>query len=247
VNLLEGTHILIVDDEPELRELLSVEFQLKGCVTQEAANGQEAVRCLDQAAFDVIVSDIRMPNGDGLFVLDSVRRADIPAPSVFLITGYADIGREEAFDRGADGIFAKPFQWDMVVSAVERARAPAPQRWQQVVARSPTVELHRRFASDRLAIAQRDILFGRNGFSVDYLGQEIVQVGDVVAFHVNFDEGELREFRGHGLVQWVRLTDSVGVRRGIGIEILGIAEPDAARFHAWAAAHMDGVATIPKR
>jgi CheY-like chemotaxis protein len=58
-------HILIVDDDSLNRKLLTALLQGEGCDIQEASDGLEALRCLETAAYDAIISDVLMPNMDG--------------------------------------------------------------------------------------------------------------------------------------------------------------------------------------
>jgi CheY-like chemotaxis protein len=69
---LAGKMILLVEDEADLREPISEELMYFGAKVLQAANGQEALRLLEANPIDAIVSDVRMPGGDGVELLKNV-------------------------------------------------------------------------------------------------------------------------------------------------------------------------------
>ena len=79
--------LLIVDDEPEIRRLLSRNLGRMGYTVQEAGNGEEAVALVSQAAPDVVITDMRMPRLDGLGLLEKLRSLDPDLP-VIVLTGH---------------------------------------------------------------------------------------------------------------------------------------------------------------
>ncbi len=116
---LNGKKLLIVDDEPDLREMISFEFDLLGVNVLEASSGNEAIEVLNSNSdVDAIISDIRMPNGDGLSLLKHVAKNTNRSPFIF-ISGFADLSAEEAFFHGAQSIFSKPFDLQNLVDEVK--------------------------------------------------------------------------------------------------------------------------------
>lgn len=101
--------ILIVDDEIEICNLLRDEFTSLGWSVQCAQDGKEAHQKVTDTNFDVIVSDIRMPEGGGLEILKYLRATKSLLPAVYLVTGNPDHALEEALSLGARGVIAKPF------------------------------------------------------------------------------------------------------------------------------------------
>src|ERR1035438_4781454 len=69
---LEEATILVVDDEPDLREVFSAWLQQAGCLVFTAANGAEALEVLDAQKIDALVSDIRMPVMDGIALVQAI-------------------------------------------------------------------------------------------------------------------------------------------------------------------------------
>lgn len=113
-------HILIVDDEDKLRHLLSMILERKGYTTDQAGNGQEALDKLNSAAFDMVFSDIRMPEVDGHELVLRMKEANIATPVVF-ITAFATVDSAvEMMRQGAADYITKPFDEEKIIIAVER-------------------------------------------------------------------------------------------------------------------------------
>ena len=103
------SNILIVDDEQSYRQLLSLVFESDGHSIRTATNGREALTLLQQDTIDVVISDVRMPDMDGIEMLSSVRETQ-PDLGVVLMTAFASVETaREAFKLGADDFIQKPF------------------------------------------------------------------------------------------------------------------------------------------
>jgi len=103
------SNILIVDDEQSYRQLLTLVFESDGHSIRTASNGREAVELVAEEAPDVIVSDVRMPDMDGIEMLRAVRETH-PDLGVVFMTAHASVeSAREAFKLGADDFVTKPF------------------------------------------------------------------------------------------------------------------------------------------
>jgi two-component system response regulator PilR (NtrC family) len=103
------SNILIVDDEQSYRQLLSLVFEGDGHTIRTASNGREALSLLQDEPADVVISDVRMPDMDGIEMLSSVRETQ-PDLGVVLMTAFASVETaREAFKLGADDFIQKPF------------------------------------------------------------------------------------------------------------------------------------------
>jgi two-component system response regulator PilR (NtrC family) len=103
------SNILIVDDEQSYRQLLSLVFEGDGHSIRTATNGREALDLLQDEAADVVISDVRMPDMDGIDLLRAVRETQ-PDLGVVLMTAFASVETaREAFKLGADDFIQKPF------------------------------------------------------------------------------------------------------------------------------------------
>jgi DNA-binding NtrC family response regulator len=118
---MKPAHVLIVDDEEFVRDSLEEILQRQGLETSAAAGAQEAVRFLERRDCDAIVTDLRMPRGDGLSLLAEARRRGVAIPIV-MITGVGTVGEAvQAMKAGAFDFLQKPVQPEELVRVVTRA------------------------------------------------------------------------------------------------------------------------------
>jgi len=102
-------NILIVDDEQSYRQLLSLVFEGDGHKIRTAMNGRQAIDALAEGPADIIISDVKMPDMDGIEMLRAVRETQ-PDLGVVLMTAFASVETaREAFKLGADDFIQKPF------------------------------------------------------------------------------------------------------------------------------------------
>jgi DNA-binding NtrC family response regulator len=108
------SRILIVDDEPPVREVLTVFLENRGYDAHAVEDGESALAWLESNRPDMVLLDVRMPGMNGLEVLREATRLHPDLP-VIMISGYADedIARE-ALNQGAYDFFLKPFDLGMV-------------------------------------------------------------------------------------------------------------------------------------
>jgi DNA-binding NtrC family response regulator len=119
-------HLLLVDDEAALREAIAERLSDHGFIVEQAGNGEEAIARLSDFAFDVLITDLRLPGVDGRAVLDAAleRYPDIIA---IIITGFGTVkDAVNAIKQGAADFVTKPFQFDALLhvlnSALEQRR-----------------------------------------------------------------------------------------------------------------------------
>ncbi len=113
--------ILIVDDEPHMRRVLALNLRQDHHAVTECAGVKEARKCILAGDLDVILTDQKMPDGQGLEVLAAAIEAD-PALSVVLITAFATVELAvESMRQGAFDFITKPFQPEVVRATVRRA------------------------------------------------------------------------------------------------------------------------------
>ena len=114
-------HILVVDDEESICQLLEVMLTEEGYWVRTATSYDEAMKLFETDQFDVVIADIMMPDVDGLTLLKDVKKVDPEIP-VILITAYASLGSAvEALRYGAFDYITKPFKMDQIRYAVKRA------------------------------------------------------------------------------------------------------------------------------
>jgi two-component system chemotaxis response regulator CheY len=118
---------LVVDDVMTVRESLAIALESAGFAVTGAANGREALDALDREDFDVLVTDMWMPEMDGLRLLKEIRGRK-PAMRIFGVTGGGPRLTIEAMTSlaevwGAEKVFLKPFDDDELIAAVLAPKA----------------------------------------------------------------------------------------------------------------------------
>lgn len=115
---LEQKHILLVDDEPYLREILADEFVAQGARVSQASNVIEAWQLLTTTRFDAVISDLKMPGGDGLSLLKRIAAELTIKPRCFLCSAFHNFIAEEAKSAGVIEVFGKPFDESEILRIV---------------------------------------------------------------------------------------------------------------------------------
>ena len=116
-----SAHILVVDDELMIRRILERILRRAGYHVSLARHGNEALALLQAEQFDVVISDISMPEGDGISLLAAMRNAQVDLP-VILVTGVPTAeSAMRAVRLGAVGYLNKPVNRDTLLEEVQRA------------------------------------------------------------------------------------------------------------------------------
>jgi two-component system, NtrC family, nitrogen regulation response regulator GlnG len=114
-------HLLLVDDEDALRDVVSERLSDEGFEVTQATNGEEALKALGTFAFDVIVSDLRLPGVDGREVIKAALDR-YPSIVAIVVTGYGTVrDAVEMIKVGAADFIAKPFQFDELMHVLNKA------------------------------------------------------------------------------------------------------------------------------
>ena len=112
-------NILVVEDDKNLRKLITTYLQRNKYNTYEATNGEEALNVLDQSYIDLIVSDIMMPKMDGYELIKSLREAKYDVP-ILIITAKSEIeDKKEGFLLGADDYMVKPIEIEEMLLRIQ--------------------------------------------------------------------------------------------------------------------------------
>jgi DNA-binding NtrC family response regulator len=119
-------HLLLVDDEAALRSVIAERLAEQGFEVTQADSGERALECLTEFAFDVVISDLRLPGVDGQQVIEAALER-YPGIIAIVVTGYGTVkDAVDALKRGAADFVTKPFQFDelehVLQSALERKR-----------------------------------------------------------------------------------------------------------------------------
>ncbi|MEE9170537.1 MAG: sigma-54 dependent transcriptional regulator [bacterium] len=113
--------VLIVDDTASVRTSLEKALSKAGYVTKSAGSGNEALKMLQKQSVDIVLSDLKMPDGDGLDLLRSIKMKNTGV-EVILLTGFGTVDKAvEAMKEGAYDFITKPFKKAVILSTIERA------------------------------------------------------------------------------------------------------------------------------
>jgi two-component system chemotaxis response regulator CheY len=115
-------HVLVVDDSRAIRELARGVLEGAGHTVSVANDGVEAMQQVRNDQFDLVLSDVNMPNMDGMSFVFKLRRLENyrEVPVIMVTTESADSKKERARTNGANGWLQKPFDPERLIAAVER-------------------------------------------------------------------------------------------------------------------------------
>jgi two-component system response regulator PilR (NtrC family) len=136
-------HLLLVDDEAALREAIAERLADHGFLVEQASSGEDALARLADFAFDIIITDLRLPGVDGRAVLDAAleRYPDIIA---IIITGFGTVkDAVDAIKQGAADFITKPFQFDALLHVLRSALEQRRLRSENAYLRSQLEERYR--------------------------------------------------------------------------------------------------------
>jgi two-component system response regulator FlrC len=161
--------ILVVEDDPSLREAIGDTLELAGRPYVAVDGGEAALKVLEEQAFSIVVSDVRMMPMDGITLLKEIR-ARLPHLPVVLMTAYAEVDKAvDAMRSGACDFLLKPFEPQALLAHINKYELPASDDGAGVVAIDPA---SRELFSIAQRVAQTDatvLLTGESG-----VGKEVV-------------------------------------------------------------------------
>ena len=114
IKKLENKIFLVVDDEPGICMSLAMWLRNLGAQVFTASDGEQAFGIAQREKLDLILSDVRMPGGDGIALLEKIRMINPLMPAFLLATGYSEISEQEAVNKGAQALLLKPIDFDLL-------------------------------------------------------------------------------------------------------------------------------------
>jgi DNA-binding NtrC family response regulator len=114
-------HILVVDDEPPVRELLASYFKKHGYDVTTAGDAIETMRLADEVPLNLVILDVLLPDSDGLEVLEKLKSAHPNLPIIIMTgIGFDEELLQEAIQKGASGYLSKTLPLDQLLMEVHR-------------------------------------------------------------------------------------------------------------------------------
>ncbi|MFO7703627.1 MAG: sigma-54 dependent transcriptional regulator [Halopseudomonas sp.] len=116
----QSEHVLLVEDDRGLRELLQEELEGEGYRVTACGDAEQGLKILEQGQVDLLVSDLRLPGANGLSLLPATQQVDAP-PAVLIITAFGSVQQAvESLKAGADDFLTKPLEMDHFLLTVTR-------------------------------------------------------------------------------------------------------------------------------
>jgi two-component system response regulator AtoC len=142
--------VLVVDDEENMRHMLSVLLSGEGYHVETAANGQEAVDLLLANSFNFVLCDIKMPKMDGLAFLSAIESIEHGA-TVIMMSAFGSVDTAlEAMKQGAYDFISKPFKTDEVILVLKKAEERERLRQENIRLKRKVVELEKKNGFGRM-------------------------------------------------------------------------------------------------
>lgn len=210
---LQDNAILVVEDEPILREIAAKWLTQIGCRVFTAENGAVAMEVVKSVPVDLIVSDIHMPVMDGLAFLRAIRTGGRYVPSLVFVTGFSDVSPRDAYDIGAEALLPKPYNREELTSQIQRSLTEREELWRAPAKTESPPLLRAVFESLGAALKRGLIAFGRGGFCLSSI-TGFSQGG--VRLAVDFQQDH-QDVVGDGIVRWVERNEQM-----IGVEIISL-------------------------
>ena len=134
---LKHATILLVEDEPILREIMSAWLERAVGRVLSAENGREAMKILTATDIDLIISDVRMPVMNGIELLNQLNQLPGPRPGLIFVSGFSDLSLREAFALGAEAILEKPIKREELLKIATTSLLNADELWRLPVGAEP--------------------------------------------------------------------------------------------------------------
>lgn len=221
---MDNRTILIVDDESDLREILSYNLQKEGFDTLEAADGDSALKLLDKSP-DLIVLDIMMPGRDGYEVCRTIRESDSHVPIIFLTAMDREFDEVRGLEMGGDDYIKKPFSPKALVARVKSLL----RRMDQITEKGKVVsfggltvntetylatvdgnELHlprKEFELLAFFMNHPNMIFNRDALLENVWENDVYVVDRTIDVHINRIRSKLGPYR-----EWIETVKGVGYR-----------------------------------
>ena len=117
---LIGVRVLLIEDVSDIRDVFAILLRSEGADVVSTASGQEGAELARSQRFDVVLSDLGLPDIAGDALIRQVRAGSGAATRVVVITGYGEPYLTRARQAGADAVFTKPVEWTYILDYLRR-------------------------------------------------------------------------------------------------------------------------------
>ena len=199
---LSDARVLVVDDDPVLRDLFVEWFRRVAGWVREAEHGADAIQLLARYEFDLIVTDLLMPVLDGWGLLRHLRSNQEAMPVVICVSGNSDLKLADLYELGAAAVLAKPVDREQFVRTAYGSLVAREELWKVPSATAGCRTLVASFCSVASALSARQLAIGRGGLCIATAAAtgEPLRTGPV-DLEISFAEDQFA-LAGQGLVRW---------------------------------------------
>ncbi len=117
---LEGTRILLIEDAPDIREVFTVLLRVEGAEVVPVGTGREAIEVAGSRNFDIILSDLGLPDIPGDLLIRQILSTAPRRTRVVVVTGFGEPYLTRARQAGAEVVFTKPVEWTCILDWLQR-------------------------------------------------------------------------------------------------------------------------------
>jgi CheY-like chemotaxis protein len=117
---LDGIRVLVIEDTPDIREVFVILLQAEGAHVIATGSGREATTLATEHEFDVVLSDLGLPDIPGDIVIRQIVTTSRRRPRIAAVTGYGEPFLTRARQAGADIVFTKPVEWTRILEYLSR-------------------------------------------------------------------------------------------------------------------------------
>lgn len=115
---LVGMHVLLIEDVSDIREVFAILLRSEGADVVATGSGREGAEIARSGRFDVVLSDLGLPDMAGEALVRQLRAVSPTATRVIVITGYGEPYLTRARQAGADAVFTKPVEWTRILDYI---------------------------------------------------------------------------------------------------------------------------------
>lgn len=220
--------VLVVDDDPQNCSEVSSQLIEMGYEVVQAFDGQQAFAALIEQDFDAVITDVHMPESDGLELLNNIRLRDPSKPLVVMMSNFGEIKLEDAYDAGAEAVFYKPVDTEAIDSLIRRALSPMDERLQNEIRRRSHERLEARLDIElkhsdfSKAVKSHSLNIGRGGMFLVFEDPQ-PKMGDILSFKIDLGSGKKKRIlEGTCAVRWLRSQKQGDLPPGVGVEFVEI-------------------------
>ncbi len=214
-NMKPNIKILLVDDEPDILSLLQDVLKRRKYDVLTANSVINASKILDQNEdIDLVISDIKMPEGTGIDLLKKMREKDPIKPVLIFLTAFTDISVEDIYNRGASDFIEKPIDIKDFTKTIEDILKENAFCSSDICDKIPY--------KDEVSIKLKSLSEASLGTGGMFIPMDNInlRVQEIIKFEISFDSKGI-PIRGIGKIAWVRRTSSQGPT-GIGIKFINM-------------------------